>query len=91
MQENVTIDIDLMEIAKIALRNQGITAGHWEIGIAFQTTPLNAAIGDQPMRPTLACQVIGLRLVRVENPTGLTVDAGELTFPEEIQILGRVG
>lgn len=86
MTENTFIDLDLLDVAKMALKKAGITEGHWEIGVSFHTTPLSAAINNGPTCPTLALQVTGLRLARVGQPTPLSIDASEQVFPEEVAV-----
>lgn len=74
----------LTEITELLLREQGITEGYWESGVAFQTTPLNAGVNGQQQLPALLVQVASINLARVPEPTLLSIDAARLVFPEEI-------
>jgi hypothetical protein len=92
MPEITSLKFDLLEVAKTLLREQGITEGFWQVGIQYHLNVgnmLHAANGQKlppgvPC-PTIAVSILGLNLVKVDQPGEMTIDAAELIeFPSEI-------
>ena len=87
MAEINEFTFDPKEIAKLMVREQGITSGHWEIGTTLTFTALNAAVNEGPTLPAVVIQIAKITLRRVAQPTLLSIDAESLNeFPAAIEV-----
>lgn len=87
MPEITSYTFAFQEVAKLLIREQGITEGHWLIGVNFSSIGLNTSLNNQSHLPTVVTQLTGLALQRVPEPTPLSVDAATVNpFPSEIAL-----
>lgn len=66
---------ELLDIAKLLLRKQGITEGHWTIGVNFGIAATNAGPGAEAVRPSMIVSVDKMIISRADGPGPLTLDA----------------
>lgn len=67
-------EFSLEEIGKLLLKHQGISEGHWELGInANVDTAFTAKSSDDRMLPTVMLRLAGLILTRVEKKTPASI------------------
>lgn len=82
MAKPTAYSFTLREITEVLIREQGITSGHWQVGVHFNVVPATVAINEGETLPTMAVQVQRLNLVAVPEPTAMSVDAGALAFSQ---------
>jgi hypothetical protein len=77
IMSNVTqFTFDLLDVAKLLAKQQGIKEGHWTIGIKFNFAAVNAGPNKEGVRPSAFVAVDQLVLTKAEDKDQpLTVDA----------------
>ena len=83
MAKPTAYSFTLREITEVLIREQGITSGHWQVGVSFNAVANNVSINEGETLPTMAVQVQRLNLVAVPEPTPMSVDAGALAFSQD--------
>lgn len=89
MPQSTQLTFSQRELTELLLNHQGITDGHWELGVAFHITTGSITLGDTNPAPTIALQTVGYNLVQVKEPTPLSVDASALfpaSLPSEVTV-----
>jgi len=86
MGEITSLTFTFQEIARLLIREQGITEGHWLIGINFSHTGINMSLDNRPTLPSIITQMTGLVLTRVPEPTPLSVDAAAVNYFSSIAV-----
>lgn len=76
----------MQEVAKALIREQGITSGHWEAGFYARFHALALSLNEAPRRPAFVSEIHHVVLVRVPEPTDLSVDASTVAFPSELTV-----
>lgn len=67
-------EFPLKEIGRFLLKHQGITEGHWELGINFDVAAVNTSKpDDESMLPSVLVRVRALALRRVESKTPTSI------------------
>jgi hypothetical protein len=77
------------EIAEMMVREVGVTEGHWGIFMRFGIQGANVGPGPDDIVPAAIVPIMELGLQRFDEPTNLTVDAGEVTQKPDSKRLGR--
>lgn len=87
MPEATQIALTHRELTEMALQDQRIAEGHWELQISFNVTGTSLAVNGGVSLPTVVVQVAGASLTRVPAPTQVSVDAGSLLIvPAELEV-----
>lgn len=79
--DNVTqFQFELMDVARLLLKRQGIVEGKWTLGVAFNLAATLAGQTPESARPTMLVSVDKLVLQKADpnTPPAMTVDAAEL-------------
>lgn len=79
--DNVTqLQFELLDIAKMLLRKEGIADGRWTIGVNFTIAATAAGPSPETARPSMLVGVDKIIIARAEagSPDALTVDAAAL-------------
>lgn len=67
------------DLLRILLQKEGITEGHWELGIDMQGKGMSISERTgQIASPGLMLRLQGLRLIERAEPTPATIDAAKL-------------
>lgn len=72
---------ELVEVARVLLKKEGIREGKWTLGIGFNLAATLAGPTPEAARPTMLVGVDKIILQRAEEntPLGMTVDASEIS------------
>ena len=79
--DNVSqFQFELVEVAQMLLRREGVKEGKWTLGVNFGIATTFAGPTPDAARPTILVSVDKLILQKAEanTPAALTVDASEL-------------
>ena len=69
---------DLLEVAKLLLKKQGIKEGLWTVGVQFALGAVNAGPEQSMMLPSMLVSVVKMMLTRATESSPLTIDASSL-------------
>jgi hypothetical protein len=79
MSNATQFQFDLLDVAKMLAKQQGIKEGHWTIGVKFNFAAVNAGPNKGEVRPSALVAVDQLVLTKAEDKDQpLTVDASKL-------------
>ena len=70
--------VDMKELARILIRHAGIEEGHHQVVVEFVFTTGLAGPSKEEMYPTAFTGIKSVSLVRVNEPTPISVDAASL-------------
>lgn len=73
-----TITYPLTDLLELLLQTEGITLGHWEVGVNLDVEATTSARAGAAWAPTLVVRVVGLNLVEKPDKTPSSVDAASL-------------
>lgn len=73
------VKMSYQAIAAALVRANNIREGHWSVALTFASpVGINANINGMPrLLPAAVVPVLGISLIRVEQPTDLSVDAAQ--------------
>ena len=80
------VEIPIKEIARMVMREQGITEGHWEIGLQCDFHGVNVAADQGEAFPALILKFTKFSLIRVQQPTAASIDASAQDASEQLEI-----
>ena len=75
MDNATQFQFELLDVAKILLKKQGIKTGLWTIGVNFGIAPMNAGPSPETVRPSMMISLDKLLISKVDEPGPLTIDA----------------
>ncbi len=75
MDNATQFQFELLEVAKILLKKQGIKTGIWTIGVNFGVLATHAGPSPDIIRPSMVVSVDKLVISKVDEPGALTIDA----------------
>jgi hypothetical protein len=79
MSNATQFQFDLLDVARLLAKEQGIKDGYWTIGVKFNFAAINAGPDKGSMRPSAFVAVDQLVLSKADNgEQPLTVDASKL-------------
>jgi hypothetical protein len=80
MSNATQFQFNLMDVAKMLVKQQGITEGHWTLGVKFNFAALNLGPNKEGVRPSALVGVDQLVLTKADDKEDqpLTVDAAKL-------------
>lgn len=85
MAQATQFDFTWQEVAKMMIRDQGITDGHWIAAFRVNWIAGDTTIGGQNPLPGVSIQLPALTLIRVDAPTPHSVDASQINaWPAEM-------
>ena len=70
---------ELLEIAKLLLKKQGVKEGLWTVGVQFSIGVANAGPDPSKVFPSALVSVEKLVLNRATEPSPLTIDASTIS------------
>ena len=70
---------ELLDVAKLLLRKQGIKEGLWTIGVNFGVGTFAAGPTPEAVRPSMIVSVDKVILTRTDAPSPLTLDAATIS------------
>jgi hypothetical protein len=80
--------INYVDLARILVREHKITEGHWHVALTFGNVGGIIAVIDtgkgSRTLPSALVPVLGISLLRVDQPNALTVDAAVVNPPSRI-------
>lgn len=78
MAEASEFKFTYQEIAELMVRKLGLSEGLWGIQVRFGLAASNVGPGPHELAPAAIVPVLEIGLHRVNEPSNLTVDAGEI-------------
>ncbi len=80
MSNATQYQFELLEVARLLLKQQGVTEGKWSIGFGFNVVAGNAGPSPEAARPSMIVSVdkINIALADENTPAGMVVDAKTL-------------
>jgi hypothetical protein len=91
MAEAKQIVFSHAEVAEALARLYGLTEGLWQLYMEFAIAGANVGAGPMELNPAAIVPVVKFGLLRVEEPTNLTVDASKLGRPGKEPTSGTSG
>ena len=80
--DNVSqFQFELLDIAKMLLKKEGVREGKWTLGVNFNIAATLAGPTPEAARPTMLVSVDKITLSKAEKnaPPAMTVDAAEIS------------
>lgn len=69
---------ELLEVAKLLAKKQGIKEGLWTVGFQFSLSAVNAGPDQSKILPSMLVSVEKVLLTRANEPSPLTIDGADL-------------
>jgi hypothetical protein len=81
MSNATQYQFDLLEVAKLLMKQQGITEGRWAIGVGFNVMAGHAGPSPEAARPSMIVSVDKINIGRADEntPDSMVVDAKSIS------------